>query len=135
MAPLKKGRDVDWEEEMDKSQYVDCVPVGAMDPVYMLYTSGTTGLPKVNLIHSAYPCKGAPLLYRLLLQTGTSFIQPTPVKGYLFHAAYSCKRVPHSFSLLLQTGSSFMQPTPVNRYLIHSAYSCKRAPHSFSLLL
>jgi propionyl-CoA synthetase len=38
--------DVDWEEAMAAAEPVDCVPVGANDPLYILYTSGTTGKPK-----------------------------------------------------------------------------------------
>ena len=41
-----KGRDVDWHKAMAAAQPADCVPVKATDPLYILYTSGTTGAPK-----------------------------------------------------------------------------------------
>ncbi|XP_067655609.1 acyl-CoA synthetase short-chain family member 3, mitochondrial-like isoform X2 [Haliotis asinina] len=45
-AAMNPGMDVAWQEEMTADYTVDCVPVLAMDPLYLLYTSGTTGLPK-----------------------------------------------------------------------------------------
>ncbi len=45
-APLDKSRDVDWESAMANASAVPCVPVEATDPLYILYTSGTTGQPK-----------------------------------------------------------------------------------------
>ena len=45
-AELTERRDVDWSEAMEGAEAVDCVPVLATDPLYILYTSGTTGEPK-----------------------------------------------------------------------------------------
>ncbi|MFI1761100.1 propionyl-CoA synthetase [Streptomyces sp. NPDC020800] len=39
-------RDIDWDEAMSKAAPADCVTVGSRDPLYVLYTSGTTGRPK-----------------------------------------------------------------------------------------
>ncbi|HEX3784587.1 MAG TPA: propionyl-CoA synthetase [Pseudonocardiaceae bacterium] len=39
-------RDLDWQEALRHAEEVDCVPVAATDPLYILYTSGTTGKPK-----------------------------------------------------------------------------------------
>ncbi len=45
-APMREGRDYDWRVEVPKAPMADCVSVAATDPLYILYTSGTTGQPK-----------------------------------------------------------------------------------------
>jgi propionyl-CoA synthetase len=45
-AELISGRDLTWPEALAEAKPVDCIPVAATDPLYILYTSGTTGIPK-----------------------------------------------------------------------------------------
>jgi propionyl-CoA synthetase len=45
-AKMINGRDFDWHDLMKSATPTDCVQLAATDPLYILYTSGTTGTPK-----------------------------------------------------------------------------------------
>lgn len=45
-AEMKSGRDYDWEKLRSKASPASYVSLDATDPLYILYTSGTTGQPK-----------------------------------------------------------------------------------------
>jgi len=45
-AEMQAGRDLDWYELFEQSSPVGCTPMKSTDPLYIMYTSGTTGKPK-----------------------------------------------------------------------------------------
>ena len=48
VALLKSGRDITWEQALDNNKLHSCVPVESNEPMYILYTSGTTGMSVIR---------------------------------------------------------------------------------------
>uniref|UniRef100_A0A8C8BM21 Acyl-CoA synthetase short-chain family member 3, mitochondrial n=1 Tax=Otus sunia TaxID=257818 RepID=A0A8C8BM21_9STRI len=78
-VPLAPGRDLDWEEELAKAQCSKCVSVPSDHPLYILYTSGTTGLPKGKPVGT--PDAGA--YFRVLAEheVAAFFTSPTAIRA------------------------------------------------------
>uniref|UniRef100_A0A9J7XY31 Acyl-CoA synthetase short-chain family member 3, mitochondrial n=1 Tax=Cyprinus carpio carpio TaxID=630221 RepID=A0A9J7XY31_CYPCA len=76
---MRPDLSLDWEEEMATARPHDCVSLPAHHPLYVLYTSGTTGTPKGKPVGTPDP--GA--FFRVMSEHGTAcmFTAPTAIRA------------------------------------------------------
>uniref|UniRef100_A0A674AN07 Acyl-CoA synthetase short-chain family member 3, mitochondrial n=1 Tax=Salmo trutta TaxID=8032 RepID=A0A674AN07_SALTR len=89
---------LDWEEEMSTARAHDCVSLPASHPLYVLYTSGTTGTPKGKPVGT--PDSGA--FFRVLSEHGCSsmFTAPTAIRAIRQQDTHSAIRAQYPLTRL-----------------------------------
>ena len=135
-AKLIEGRDYDWNELMAKAQPADCVPVKGIDPLYILYTSGTTGKPKgvvrENGGHAVALNYSMDAIYNM--QPGDVFWAASDVGWVVGHSYIVYAPLLHGCTTIVYEGKPVMTPDAGAFWRIAEEYGVKglfSAPTAF----
>ncbi len=135
-ASLLDGRDHDWVEALSNAEAADCVPVKGTDPLYILYTSGTTGKPKgvvrENGGHAVAMKYSMTSIYDI--EPGDVYWAASDVGWVVGHSYIVYAPLIHGVTTILYEGKPIMTPDAGAFWRVISEYGVKAlftAPTAF----
>lgn len=135
-APLKEGRDEDWSALLAKAKPTSWVEVAATDPLYILYTSGTTGKPKgiVRDTGGHAVAMRFSMQYVYGVQPGDVYWAASDVGWVVGHSYIVYAPLIHGCTTILFEGKPIKTPDPGTFWRIIEEYNVKvlfTAPTAF----
>ncbi len=135
-APLKEGRDHDWESLLSQAAPAAYVPVEATDPLYILYTSGTTGRPKGVVRDNGGHAVALKFSMKYIygVEPGDVYWAASDVGWVVGHSYIVYAPLLHGCSTILFEGKPVKTPDPGAFWSVIEAYKVKvffTAPTAF----